>query len=113
MKILRLTLTKKWFDMIYSGEKLEEYREIKSYWIKRLIANSKELDDNGILNYKAVFKEFDAIEFVNGYSPISQRFTIECKGIDMGQGNSNWGADVSQMYFIIKLGKILIHPIAS
>jgi len=29
MKILEMTLKKKWFDMISSGEKKEEYREIK------------------------------------------------------------------------------------
>jgi hypothetical protein len=28
MKILHLTLNKKWFDMILLGEKKEEYREI-------------------------------------------------------------------------------------
>ena len=36
--ILPLTLNKKWFDMILSGVKKEEYREIKSYWIKRFKA---------------------------------------------------------------------------
>ena len=32
---LILPIKKKWFDMILSGEKKEEYREIKSYWEKR------------------------------------------------------------------------------
>ena len=32
---LHLTLKKKWFDLILSGEKKEEYREIKDYWCKR------------------------------------------------------------------------------
>lgn len=35
-KTLHLNLKKKWFDMILSGEKTEEYREIKGYWIDRL-----------------------------------------------------------------------------
>lgn len=35
--ILKLTLKKKWFDMIESGVKLEEYREIKPYWMARLL----------------------------------------------------------------------------
>ena len=34
--VLHLTLKKYWFDMIKSGVKKEEYREIKGYWIKRL-----------------------------------------------------------------------------
>ena len=36
-KTLHLTLKKKWYDMIASGEKKEEYREVKKYWIRRLI----------------------------------------------------------------------------
>jgi len=36
MEILHLNLKKKWFDMIASGEKKEEYREMKKYWIKRM-----------------------------------------------------------------------------
>ena len=33
--MLILTLQKKWFDMILSGEKQEEYREIKPYYTSR------------------------------------------------------------------------------
>lgn len=36
-EILTLTVSKQWFDMIVAGEKTEEYRAIKSYWINRLI----------------------------------------------------------------------------
>jgi len=30
--ILHLTVKKKWFDLIASGDKKIEYREFKSYW---------------------------------------------------------------------------------
>ena len=33
--ILHLNLDAKWFDLIESGVKVEEYREIKPYWIAR------------------------------------------------------------------------------
>lgn len=33
--MLTLPIKKKWFDMILSGEKKEEYREIKPYWDTR------------------------------------------------------------------------------
>lgn len=46
--ILHLTLTKKWFDMILSGEKKEEYREIKGFWSKRLTTNPLRLYVLGI-----------------------------------------------------------------
>ena len=34
--MLVLPIKKKWFDMILSGEKKEEYREIKRYYESRL-----------------------------------------------------------------------------
>lgn len=37
MKTLDLVLKSKWYDMIASGEKQEEYREIKPYWTKRIM----------------------------------------------------------------------------
>ncbi len=36
-KILHLNLKKMWFDLILCGEKKEEYREIKIYWLKRFL----------------------------------------------------------------------------
>lgn len=34
MRTLTLHLKRKWFDLIKSGEKKEEYREQTTYWIK-------------------------------------------------------------------------------
>lgn len=36
-KVLTLSVKKEWFDKIVSGEKTEEYREIKPYWASRLV----------------------------------------------------------------------------
>ena len=36
-KTLHLVLKRKWWDMIASGEKKEEYREANKYWAKRLL----------------------------------------------------------------------------
>ena len=35
--MLTLPIKKKWFDMIFSGEKKEEYREIKPYYETRFM----------------------------------------------------------------------------
>lgn len=35
--ILPLVLKGKWYDMIASGEKREEYRDDKPFWIKRIV----------------------------------------------------------------------------
>ena len=34
---LVLPIKRRWFDMIVSGEKKEEYRDIKSYYISRFL----------------------------------------------------------------------------
>lgn len=36
-KVLTLAVSKEWFDMIVSGEKNEEYRVIKDFWMSRLL----------------------------------------------------------------------------
>lgn len=37
IKILHQPLKAKWYRMIESGEKPEEYREATAYWLKRLV----------------------------------------------------------------------------
>lgn len=119
MKILHLTLKKQWYDMIVSGEKKEEYREIKQYWINRFaICGGKDPRPFGYYCQKASCfscvtrgdgfrpKEFDTIRFTNGYSKGASTFDIECKGITIGTGNPQWGAPAEQV-FILSLGKIL------
>ena len=38
-KVLKLSLAKEWYEKVASGEKTEEYREIKDYWMVRLFPN--------------------------------------------------------------------------
>lgn len=127
MKILHLTLKKKWFDMTDSGEKTEEYREIKPYWISRLIdcgipeespgENNVvphnivyDIFENGyypndvLKAYRCSFKKFDVVIAMNGYGerPVWRR---ECVEITIGEGREEWGAYPDRLYFIIKLGE--------
>lgn len=74
MKILHLTLHRKWFDEIATGKKQREYREIKPYWTARLC----ELDTDKSFLY---FKKFDEVHFHNGYNKNSPFMRVECKGI--------------------------------
>lgn len=90
-RILHLTLTKRWFQLIASGEKLEEYREMKFYWETRLEG-----------------KEYDEIHFRNGYSSNAPFMRIECKGITIGRPAFKWyGAETTKEVYIIHLGAIL------
>lgn len=91
MKILNLTLKKQWFDMIASGEKREEYREIKPYWNKRLLN-----------------KKYDAISFRNGYSKDAPTILIELLNIQYGIGYTDWGAPATAEVYILELGAILM-----
>lgn len=111
MKTLKLTLKKQWFDMILSGEKTEEYRDVKDYWVNRLCVKypknviavgAKLMDKHSGLQFD--LDKFDFVEFTNGYSHKSPRVTLECKGIEIGIGNPKRGAITNETYFIIKLG---------
>lgn len=114
MRILHLPLKKEWYEMIESGEKTEEYREIKEYWAKRLcedwISGDYYID---CLNHccmncvQGLFfnsYQFDLVKFSYGYT--KRTMTFECKGISIGIGRPEWGAPDNKV-FIIKLGKRL------
>jgi hypothetical protein len=96
MNILHLTLTKKWFDMIASGEKKEEYREMKQYWAIRLFHN---------MGFGQP-KQYDIIRFKNGYQKNCPEMDVEWKGCWEGEGNKKWGAK-NEKYYVIGLGEIL------
>ncbi len=97
---LPLTLKAKWFEMIESGVKTEEYREIKSYWYDRLILRFD--DARG-----CVFKPFATITFRNGYQRDAPSMKVEVLDIAINQGNQSWGAVEGTDYFVFKLGKII------
>jgi len=127
MNTLNLTLRKKWFDLIASGEKTEEYREIKPYWIHRLatfyrwlypddinntfdeIAKPKHPDTHqSMFNFSGgKFKHFDTITFRNGYAKNAPTVIVECKGITIGTCRPEWSDNAQGDHFIISLGKIL------
>lgn len=90
MEILHLTLKKKWFDMILSGEKTEDYRSIKPYWNIRL---SK--------------KKYTHIKFINGYGSDKPAILIELKEILRSLGIIEWGAPEAEQVYILRLGKII------
>ena len=119
-KILHLTLKKKWFDMIASGEKKAEYREVKMYWASRLLSgfSKRHLSlsihhlkcsyrtNSGETVLDAIKKDFDFVLFKNGYSKNSPYVLVEYLGVSIDIGYVNWGAENGKEYFVIKLGKI-------
>ena len=123
-KKLTLSLKRNWFDLTKSGVKTEDYREINHYWIKRLMTkkynniyqNEQEAID-GIIkhidpNYlvKNHSKKFDSNIMTLGYpksTDIERILRLEHKGIEIGYGKPEWGAEPNKLYFVIKHGVIL------
>lgn len=68
-RILRLSVKKKWFDMIVSGKKKEEYREHKLYWIKRLSLVKVEKNNQGECVGVYDVPEYTHVVFTRGYNP--------------------------------------------
>jgi hypothetical protein len=116
MKILQLPLKKEWYEMIESGVKTEEYREIKPHWIRRFFRHP---DGNKINNSDAEYyaRNIDIlisavhegiIRYVNythtkfsyGYTKRTMTFGID--SFRIGKGKSEWGAP-NEDVFIFKL----------
>jgi hypothetical protein len=103
---LHLTLKKRWFDMTRSGEKKEEYREIKPYWISRICEDhdgcirGEFIDRDKIISY--TFKKFTFAQLRNGYSSDAPTILRSIESIRIGTGNEEWGAEPNKFYFVIK-----------
>lgn len=86
--MLTLPIKRKWFDMIASGEKKEEYRDNTKY-------------------YKSRFAKFAAhasfkIRFRAGYRADSP--LMECEvSLFYGKGKEEWGAAYDWQGFILKI----------
>ena len=119
-KVLTLTVNKQWFDKILSGEKTEEYREIKPYWVARLFQdNSNIVDVRNLASALAgrtdllkkyidaqriVLKQYTHVLFINGYSKDSPRIEKEIDSITIGKPKKGLFPDkwIDTEFFIIK-----------
>lgn len=110
-KTLHLTLKKKWFDMILSGEKKEEYRDVSAYWVAILAtkytgAVGGDFQDKHKPNaYR--FKDWDRVCFRNGYQKNAPEIIVQFKGIHIGEAKSEWSDNWQGDVFVIRLGNIL------
>ncbi|NCU27375.1 hypothetical protein EOM86_11775 [Candidatus Nomurabacteria bacterium] len=114
--ILNLTLKKVWFDMISSGEKTEEYREIKDYWITRIMhcQGHNNPEHTGYSCKKATctacvsrggmnkFIPFDTVVFRNGYRKDAPVIERKIREIRIGRGRREWGAEPYTEYIVIE-----------
>ena len=99
--MLVLPIKKKWYDMILSGEKKEEYRDIKEYYQTRF---------ESVFGCRFMFgldAECPAKEIIfrNGYSGDSPSFIALCK-LRRGEGKPEWGAEAGKRYYILEILEI-------
>ena len=104
---LILTLKKQWFDMILSGEKKEEYREIKPYWTKRFENYFGKHWDTESDTPSLVWDTYEkTIVFKNGYGNDVPTFSARCT-ISENVGKPEWGAEAGKIYYVLKIVYIL------
>ena len=98
--MLILPIKKKWFDMILSGEKKEEYRDLKPYYDKRFSKyfNCDDYSGYFFINYHSK----KPIIFRNGYFINSPQIKCLCS-LDVGYGKKEWGAEEGKVYYILKI----------
>lgn len=115
---LQLSLKTKWFEMTKAGIKTEDYREINDYWVTRLLNKLPKNTYHAYVTEEAIkkavavrgFRKFDTNTMTLGYpkSTDTERILkLEHKGIEIGYGNPEWGAEPNKLYFIIKHGNII------
>lgn len=97
--MLILPIKKKWFDMIKSGEKKEEYREIKPYYesrFKSYLPRSNNFSAGEWIYSKVI------VIFRNGYSKNSPSIKCDCR-LRYGKGKPEWGAEPNKEYYILDI----------
>lgn len=107
--MLVLPIKKKWFDMIKSDEKKEEYREIKPYYTTRFYNEIKKVLDKETFAQQVtaiiLFNNDVMLDvlFRNGYSKNSPQ--IKCKCIFKGKstGKQEWGAEPNKKYYVLEI----------
>lgn len=108
--MLILPIKKKWFDMIRTGEKKEEYRDIKPYYDSRLLTYFGKFWVGSELVSGKGFPEIERPEireviFRNGYSGTSPEIVCKCS-LETGTGKAEWGAEPGKKYYILKIHSI-------
>lgn len=122
-KVLHLPQKKEWYQMIESGVKTEEYREIKPHWIKRFLvyadgrrisnSDAKYLTRNLSVLFAFIYEgtikhiNYTHVKFSYGYTKRTMAFEIE--RITIGKGKPDWGAPDEDV-FIIELGERILEP---
>lgn len=106
-KVLIVHLAEPWYSMIVSAKKMEEYREIKPYWIKRLTTNCEVPYDVAAETHygEVLYRPYTHVLFVKGY-PKSNKPSVEkeIESITIGKPKKGLCPDkwLDKEFFVIK-----------
>ena len=105
--MLTLPIKEPWYSMILSGEKKEEYREIKDYYRVRFANQFKSIENKKLLNEWLVtpIRYILNVRFKNGYLSTSPSFVAKCQ-LTIGTGKEEWGAEKDKSYYVLKIIEI-------
>ena len=128
---LKLVLNYQWYDMIYAHIKGDEYRQPTPYWIKRIFARMEPFAPDGERGpFRLTDKEcedlaanidklhayvesgylvplHDDVTFQRAYTKSPEQMTWSIKGITIGTGRPEWGAEKGRNYIVIALEEII------
>lgn len=112
--------------MFLHGIKSEEYREIKDYWLRRLVESDDDVEMNVwqqfvdeiqdpcrnhnslhelMLHYGFSFKKFTHVVFSNGYSKNAPKIKFQLEEITIGNANPDWSDGAKGFFLILKVKK--------
>ena len=107
-----LHLKKKWFDLIKSGEKKEEYRKLNNYYIKRLAPGYRVLyGPPGFVFFNEQTYQMkkilliENVKLVLGYpkkDDTTKEIIFKKALLSIGNGKEEWGANPNEYYLIIR-----------
>jgi hypothetical protein len=111
--MLTLPIKEPWFSMILSGEKKEEYREIKPYYTSRFhnVFGTGSFDRAAFVTSNGISLVIDGqpvkhkILFRNGYGADRPEFVAVCS-LSIGTGREEWGAESGKEYYTLTIHAI-------
>lgn len=93
-----LPIKKRWYDMILSGEKREEYRELKPYWEARF----RKVFQMDPLTGTPTGQDEHIVVLRNGYSKDSPSISALCT-LSIDTGREEWGAGPGKRYYVLTI----------
>lgn len=104
---MELPIAEPWFSMILSGEKKEEYREIKPYWYARLKKVFSFVKNTTV----PVESDWDKhwIRFRNGYGKGRPSVMAQVT-LRRDTGKTEWGAEEGKEYYVLKIHNAYQEP---